>query len=123
MFKNNGLVFGFVKGTVVAVIFSLVAVLIFAFLIKLFSISMGAIKPVTIALKIIAVTLGAFISTNENKGVFKGGLAGFIITIVTFLIFSIIGKSFALNLSFLWELLLGVTVGAVVGVIAVNLKK
>ena len=84
---------------------------------------MGAIKPVTIALKIIAVTLGAFISTSDNKGVLKGGLAGFIITIVTFLIFAIIGKSFVLNLSFLWELLLGVTVGAVVGVIAVNLKK
>ena len=123
MFKNNGLVFGFIKGTVIAVIFSLLAVLIFAFLIKIFSIPMGAISPVTIVLKIIAVALGAYASVSQNRGALKGGIAGVIITIITFLIFSIIGKSFSINLSFLWEILLGVTVGAVVGIIAVNLKK
>lgn len=123
MLKNNGLVFSFIKGTVIAVIFSLLSVLIFAFLIKIFSISMGAIKPVTTAIKIIAVALGAFISTSESKGAIKGGIAGVIITVICFLIFSILGKSFAFNLTFLWEILLGATVGAVVGVIAVNLKK
>jgi hypothetical protein len=38
-------------------------------------------------------------------------------------LFSIIGGSFVFTIKILWELLLGVAVGGISGIIAVNLKK
>ncbi|MBO7214460.1 MAG: TIGR04086 family membrane protein [Clostridia bacterium] len=116
-------ILSFIKGTVIAVIFSLVAILIFAFLIKAFSISLGAIKPVVIILKILAVFLGVLFSINGEKGLIKGGALGIIIIFITFILFSIIGKSFGFSINFLWELLLGLAVGGVGGILGVNLKK
>ena len=113
----------FLKGTVIAIIFSLLSVLIFAFIIKVFSLPIKSVKPIVTTLKILAVALGVLLSVRGEKGLLKGALLGVIIIFTAFILFSIIGCGFEFSLNFLWELLLGAGVGAISGIFAVNLKR
>jgi len=113
----------FLKGTVIAIIFSLLSVLIFAFIIKVFSLPIKSVKPIVTTLKILAVALGVLLSVRGEKGLLKGALLGVIIIFTAFILFSIIGGGFEFSLNFLWELLLGAGVGAISGIFAVNLKR
>ncbi|MBQ3234845.1 MAG: TIGR04086 family membrane protein [Clostridia bacterium] len=120
-FKSNLAVF--LKGVIIALVFSLLSVLVFAFIIKVFSLPMGSIKPIVTVIKIIAVFLGVIFSIGGEKGLLKGAILGFIISLLSFILFGIIGKNFSFSLSFLWDILLGLGVGAISGIVAVNLKK
>ena len=53
----------------------------------------------------------------------KGAIYGFFIIIANYLLFSLIGGSFTFSLSLLWELLLGVAIGALTSIIGANLIK
>lgn len=111
------------KGTVIALLLSLILVLLFAFLIQVFSIPLTAIKPVNMVLKIIAVFVGVFFSVKDDKGLIKGAITGIVIIFFTFLLYSIIGRNLYFTSSLIWELLLGGAVGAIAGILAVSFRK
>ena len=113
----------FVKGVVIALIFSLISVLIFALVIELFSLPLTAIKPVNCILKIIAVCLGTLFAVREDKGLIKGVISGILISFFTFLLFGTISGEINFSLPLLWELLLGGAVGSIVGIVAVAIKR
>ncbi len=113
----------YLKGIIISIIFSLIAVLIFAGVVQIFSVPLNAIKPVAVAIKITSVIIGVFFTIKGEKGIINGGILGGLIIIFTCVLFSIIGSGFKLTLSFLWEILLGVGVGAISGIFSVNLKK
>ena len=112
-----------VKGVVVALIFSMISVLIFALVMDLFSLPLSVIKPVNCILKILAVIIGTLFAVRGSKGFIKGAIMGFLISFSAFLLFGTIGGEIEFSLSFLWELLLGIVVGAISGVVSVSLKK
>lgn len=122
MFNEKGFPL-LIKGVLISVAFSLFCVLILAMLGAIFSISETVISIITVIIKVLAVLIGVFIAVSGEKGLLKGAFYGLIIIAVNYVLFSIIGGGFSFTLKVLWELLLGLTVGAVAGIIAVNLKK
>ena len=122
---KNAFVFSVAKGALVAVCVSLVLVLLFAFLLKFTNIPESTIKPVNQVIKGLSILIGVFVGLRKSKelGLVSGLLIGFIYTIVAFVIFSILGGVFAFDLTFLTDILFAAVMGAICGIICVNLKK
>lgn len=121
MFKEKSFYLGVLKGVIVSALFSLLAVLLFALIIKCFSFSDGVIKPVNVIIKTLAVFAGAFFSVKGEKGLVKGAITGLLSVLLTSLIFALIGGAAGAR-SILWEVVLGAAVGAAAGALAVNRK-
>ena len=122
--ENKSSVIRIIVGCVVALIVSLVLILLFALLIKWFNWGDGVIIPANIVIKIISMAVGIFIATKDGtKGLTKGIIVGACYILLSFIVFSIIAGKFAFTLSLLYDLLLGVFGGAIIGIIAVNIKK
>lgn len=112
-----------VKATLAALIFSLVFVIIFTLIIQLASVKASVIKPVNQVFKIIAVAVGGLLFIRGEKGFLKGAIAGFASVLLSYVLFGIIGGSFAVNWTFALEIVLGSAAGIITGIIAVNVKK
>lgn len=121
---NSNLFLNVLKGAIIAVSFSLVFILIFALLIKLFNISDSVITPVNQVLKIISIFLGCLFALKKfpQKGLITGALIGIVYTVLAFLVFSALGRTFSLSLSFLNDLAFALIIGALCGIFLVNKK-
>ncbi len=111
-----------IKATLAAAIFSLVCVLIFSFIIGLFSLSAGIVKPVNQVFKIIAIAIGGILFIRGGRGLIKGAIYGVCAVLVTYLLFAVISSSFAVSWLFALEIVLGAVAGAISGIIGVNIK-
>lgn len=111
------------KAACAAVIFSLVYALLFTLVIQLFSLPSSAIAPVNQVFKVIAIAFGGLLFIREDRGLVKGAVYGVCADVLTFLLFSAISGGFSVGWIFIIELLIAAVVGAVTGIIAVNLKK
>lgn len=78
------------KSVGISVIVTLAAVLLFAFLIKIFSIGSSVITPVNQVIKALAIFLGCLLSLRDTKGWLKGAIAGILVILFTYFIFAII---------------------------------
>ena len=123
--SNNSFVINVAKGMLVAVCVSLILVLLFAFILKFTNIPESTIKPVNQVIKGLSILIGVFIALKKSKdlGLVSGLLIGFLYTIVAFVIFSCLGGVFAFDITFLTDILFGAVMGAICGIICVNLKK
>lgn len=122
--KNNVFVH-VLKGAFIALGVSLVGVLIFAFLLKFTSISDSVINPVNQVIKAVSIFLGVFLGLRKQKemGLVSGLLIGLCFTIVAFLTFSILDGHFAFDRTLLNDVIFGTIMGAICGIICVNIKK
>ena len=123
--SSNSLISCVAKGTLTALCISLVLVLIFAFLLKFTNIPESTIKPINQVIKGVSVFVGVFLGMKKAKelGLVSGLLIGIFHTIFAFLVFSILGGSFSLDLTLLTDIVFGAIIGAICGIICVNLKK
>ncbi|MBQ8427361.1 MAG: TIGR04086 family membrane protein [Clostridia bacterium] len=121
--KENKIFSAVLKGGATAVIITLVGILAFAFVIKLSYLNSTVIKSVNQFIKVLSVFLGCFIFVRENKGLLKGGLIGCFSAVMTYLIFALMGGGFSFGASFFIDLIFQLIVGAISGIITVNLKK
>ena len=126
MSNNNGatkFIPSVLKGSFTALITTLIAILIFAGVIKMASLSSGAIKSVNQFIKALSVFLGCMFCVKENKGLLKGLFIGAIFSLLTVLVFSLItGISFSVT-SVIIDLAFLTVVGAICGIITVNIKR
>lgn len=111
------------KATLFAIVFLLVYVLFFTLIIHIAQLSSAVIKPTNQVFKVIAVALGVLLFIKGTKGYVKGAISGVAIAVLGYFVFAVISGSFAINLTFLLEILISVVVGLIAGVAAVNLKK
>jgi putative membrane protein (TIGR04086 family) len=111
------------KATGISLIFTLAAVLVFAFIIKIFSLNTEVIKPVNQFLKVISIFTGCYFSLSGRKGWLKGLITGLFVILLTYFIFAIISGSIEFNWSVIVEIIFGSIIGAISGIITVNLKK
>ena len=116
-------VFRILKATCASVVFALVYALLFTFIIQLFCLPTGIIKPANQVCKILAIAFGGLIFIREDKGLISGAIFGAASVIANYLLFSLIAYSFTISPLFALELFLGIVAGAVTGIIAVNIKK
>lgn len=122
--KDNSLILSILKGSLIALSISLVGILFFAFIIKLFGLTDGWIKPINQIIKAVSILIGVFfaLKKDKQKGLIKGLMIGLVYTLLAFVVFSILNGSFSIDKSLLTDVLFGAIMGAICGIIAVNLK-
>ncbi len=113
------------KGALISLAVSLVGILIFAFFIKYVAVPTNAIKPVNQVIKGVSLLIGTFIALKKtNKmGLITGLLIGFVYTVLAFLVFSILDGHFEFSKTLMNDFLFGGIIGAICGVIAVNIRR
>lgn len=123
--KDRSFLLAIIKGSLIALCISLVGILIFAFILKFASISDKAIRPINQIIKGVSVLIGVFVAMRkvDKMGLVGGLLIGLVYTILAFVVFSILDGNFEFNLTLLNDLLFGGIMGAICGIIAVNVKK
>ena len=123
--QNSNLLSVVLKGSLISLSISLVLILVFAFLLKFTNIPESVIYPVNQVIKGVSVFAGVFIGLKKSRqlGLASGLIIGFVYTILAFLIFSVLSGSFTLDLTFLTDIIFGGVIGAICGIICVNIKK
>ena len=116
---------GLIKGSLVALVSTLVLILLFAVVLKYFELNDGIIMPINQVIKVISMLLGVkvMLKNCKEKGLFRGVLLGLIYTLLSYLIFALLSKSFVFDLSVIFDVVFGMIIGGICGVIMVNFKK
>ena len=108
------------KATILSVIVSLVMVLIFALVVKLTAFSSVGVKVVNQFIKVASLFLGCFFFLRDDKGLIKGGVTGLLYSFIVNVVFGMISGN-GITIGIL-EILYMVIVGAILGIVCVNLK-
>ena len=119
----NNIILQLIKAVVISLIFSLTSILLFAVILSAFSLPNAVIKPVNYLIKSLSVVLGCFFSVKGEKGAIKGFIIGAVIILICYLVFSLTSCNFSLDISLIWDVLLGGVIGAVTGIVLVNKKR
>ena len=123
--KNKNAIFQILKGILVAVCFSLIGILLFALSLRFFDMSDLGIKIVNQIIKTLSILSGCFVclKADRKNGLVKGILISVLYTIVSFFLFSILNGEFSFSVSILFDLLFSFVVGAISGILCVNIFK
>jgi len=121
-FKKN--IIRISKGSIIAIILTVILLLIFALLLTYTPISENTINPVIIVISGISILVGSSISTLKirKNGLVNGALVGLIYILTIYLISSITGTGFAINIYSLIMIIVSIITGMIGGIIGVNLK-
>lgn len=104
-----------VKGCIGGIVFTIVMVLLFAFLLKSMALADGVIAPVNEGIKLAAVLLTAYLATKKPTGPpwLIGAVSGVVYMAAGFFVFSLLDGGLGL-----WQILLSdALTGALVGLI------
>lgn len=122
---KNSMLIAILKGAFWGVAFSLICILIFAFIIKFTSISENAIQPINQIIKVLSILFACFIARKKlnSNGWLSGIFIGICYTILAFLIFSILDGHFSFGLNVLNDLVFGSIIGMISGILCISLKR
>lgn len=103
------------KGAIYALIISLLSILLFAFIIKLTSLSDNLIKPINQIIKVVSIMFGCFFAFRKNheKTLLNGLFIGILYIILAFLLFSALNGSFNFSKTIFVDILFGGIVGII----------
>jgi len=123
--NNENIFLTILKGGIIAVAITLVFILIFALIIKFFTISNSVIFPINQVIKVVSLFIAMLIVTKGQKerGLVKGMLLGLVYFLVSFIIFSILQQSFSIEMNNVYDMLLTSLMGGIVGLISVHISK
>ncbi len=113
------------KGAFVALGVAMVAILVFAFIVKWMSLGENTIEIVNQVIKVVAIFFGvvACLKVSSEKHLYKGMIVGVLFSVLSFLLFSALNKSFSLDLTFVWDALFATAIGLICAVIVGILRK
>ena len=113
-----------VKGSITAIIITLILLFIFAILLTYTKLQESVINPVVIVVTAISILIGSSISTLKIKknGFLNGALVGIIYIVTIYFISSITGSEFACNINTIIMMASSVIAGMLGGIIGVNLN-
>ena len=118
MKNSNGGWVEIAKSVGLSVVFTLAAVLVFALVIKLFSLGSAVIMPVNQVIKYLAIFLGCFFCIRTDKRIAKGAVSGFCVAVLTYFIFAAIAGSISFGWANIIDFICGALAGAISGAIA-----
>lgn len=112
------------KGSITAIVITLILLFIFSIILTYTSIKESAMYPVVIVITAVSILIGSSISTLKIKkmGLVNGALVGLIYILTIYVISSITGLGFALQLQTIIMMLAAIGAGMIGGIIGVNLK-
>lgn len=113
------------KGTIVSLCIVMVAILLFAFVVKWAGLDSGVINAVNQIIKIVAIFFGVYacMKKSTEKYLYKGIAVGALYQVLAFLLFSILNGSFSIGVSIVWDILLAGVIGLISSIIAKLLMK
>lgn len=113
-----------IKGSGVALGITLLLLFIFAVVLTYTNIAESVIKPVIIIVTAISILIGSSLSTLKIKknGLLNGAIVGFIYIFSLYIISSITGSGFNLNIISIVMIAASIAAGMVGGIIGVNLN-
>ncbi len=111
-----------VKGAALALALSFLSTVVFAVILRCTQLSEKLVYPVTQTLKAICLCIGALVFVRGEKGLLKGAGVGLAFTALSYLAFSSLGGDFSLSWLIIAELAISLAVGALGGIVAVNVK-
>lgn len=111
-----------IKGSVISIIITVIALIIFASLLTYTNVSESSIPAVTIIITMISILIGSTLcmSNVKRNGIINGMLVGLIYIVFIYMLSSIIEGNFALNLKSIIMIVGSIIAGAVGGIIGVN---
>ncbi len=113
-----------IKGSIFAVTCSLLLILLFALIIRFLAVPDNLIMPINQIIKIVSIFVGCMVALKgSNRGIFKGAVIGLFYTCLAFLIFSFLSGSITFEIASLTDIAFGTIIGALSGMLAVNLRK
>ena len=122
MSETNSFIKQTIKAICTAVIITLVAIFIFGLIVKFAELNQTVIRIINQFIKTVAIFSGCYFAFSKNKGYFKGGIAGFFATLITYFIFMIMTGSVGTVSAFMLDLLFGTLIGVISGVLTVNVR-
>ena len=121
--QENNVFLMIIKGVTLTIVTTLSCILLFALVVKLAMLENGVIKWVNQFLKIFSVFIGVFFSVKGNLGFLKGGLIGLASSLLTIMLFALMGSESVSFLRLFIDTLFYVIIGALFGVLAVNRRE
>jgi putative membrane protein (TIGR04086 family) len=120
--QNDNVFLMLLRGVTLTILVTLLCILIFAIIVRFAMPNESIIKGVNQFLKVFSIFIGVFFSVKGKLGFLKGGIVGIFSTVLTFVLFSLVGGESVSAGAFFIDSLFGLIVGAVCGIIAVNRK-
>lgn len=113
------------KGCIGGVVFTIVAVLLFAFLLKSMALADSVIAPVNEGIKLIAVLLTAYLATRKASGPpwLIGAISGIVYMTLGFFVFSLLDGGMGMWQILLSDIITGCLVGLIGGIIFQSFAK
>ena len=122
---ENEKIINVLKGTIIALVITLITIFTFAVLLIYTDISEKIIPISIITLTFISILIGTIIGTRNisKNGMLCGGIVGGVYVAFLYLISSIINTGFAVNMYSILMVVSGFLAGIIGGIIGVNIKK
>ncbi len=122
--KSNGIM-TILKGALNALIVSLLSILLFAFIIKLTSLSDGLIKPINQVIKVLSILIGCFFAFKKDgeKTLLKGAIIGLVYTLLAYVLFSALNGKFEFSMSLVYDVLFSMAIGVICAIICNIFRK
>lgn len=113
------------KGSIVAIVITLIILFIFALLLAYTNMSETMITPVVIVASSISILIGSILSSRKirKQGLINGGFVGLIYVITIYLLSSMIQKDFGINTYTIIMIVACILAGCLGGIIGVNQKR
>lgn len=122
--KRENNLLNIVKGSIISILVSLIALLLIAVLLTYTNVSESIIPIIIIVVSALSILAGSFISTmkTNSKGLINGGAVGAIYIVTLYLLSSFTVSGFSLNIKSDIMIVTGILAGMIGGIIGVNLK-
>ena len=111
------------KAAVAGTVLSVVCALLLAVVLTFAPMGKATLTIVSQTLKAVSLAVACLLFLRDEGGIGKGLLAGVMFTALSYLCFSAIGGDFSASWLILLDFALGIGVGVLSGIAAVNLKR
>ena len=113
-----------IVSTIVGLVVSIILILLFALIIRLFGIPEEAIRPVNIAIKALSIFIGIFVGIKNSGAVaIKGIIIGLLYYLISFLLFSTLSGSFSILNVKIADVVFAIIAGLIGSIVKVAVKK
>lgn len=116
---NWGGFLSIIKCCMIGILVTLVGLILFAVVLKFVDLSSNIIGYINDALKAISIFVMLFCikKTNGDKLIIKSIFAGLLYAVLSLIIFAILNKGFAFNMTILYDILFALIVSVIVAII------
>ena len=116
--------FDFGKSLILSILLTFIALLLLSAVLNFTDVSENIISPSIIVISSVCIMIGSFIVSKKikKKGILNGAILGILYMFILYIISSIANGSFALNVSSLAMIGIGIIAGIFGGILGVNLN-